>query len=120
MKRSRNLDRRSQPFSRDSTQESKGDRSKDGKRKRQTLGDRTNFSVQDILQHSKKRKQLRLGEDKENIPPEDGNLLSGTVQKHIALPTKFEQVFSLDILRCKKDGHLFVLEYVLAIARALV
>jgi len=126
MKRSRNLNRRSQPFPRDSTQDSQGDRSKDGKRKRKTLGDRTNFTEQDVLQHPKKRKQLGSGEDKENIPPEDHNMLSFTVQKHKSLPTKVDEVgeaqpiFSLDILRCKKDGHLFVLEYVLAIARTLV
>jgi len=125
MKRSRNLNGQSQLFSKDFTQDSQRG-SKDGKRKRQTLGDRTNFSLQDVLQHSKKRKQLGSGEDKENIPPEEAKLLSFAIQKQEALPIKVEEVgdptpiFSCDISRCKKDGHLFALEYVLAIARALV
>jgi len=126
MKRSRKLNGRSQLSSRDSTQALQGDRSKDGKRKRKTFGDRTNFPVQDVLQHSRKRKQLGSRKDTRNITPEEANLLSVAVQKRKAVPVKVEEVgkpqpiFSCDILRCKTDGHLFVLEYVLAIARALV
>jgi len=126
MKRSRNINGRSEPFSRNSSHGSQGDMSKDGKRKRKTLDDRTNFSAPDVPQHSKKRKQVGFGEDKENIPPEEANLLSFTAQKQKTLPKKVEEVvksrpiFSCDILRCKKDGHLFVLEYVVSIARALV
>jgi len=125
MKRSRNINGPSEPYSRNSSQASTGDMSKDGKRKRKTLGDRTNFSAQDVLQHSKKRKQVGLGEDKENIPPQDANLLSFIAEKQKTLskevkPVEYQPVFSFDLLRCKKNGHLFVLEYVLSMARALV
>jgi len=124
MKRSRNINGQSQPFSRNSSQGSQGDMSKDGKRKRKTLGDRTNFCAQDVLQHSKKRKQVGFGEDKENIPPEGANLLSFTFHKQKTLPKKVDEaaksrhIFSCDILKCKEDGHLFALEYVGPIARA--
>jgi len=126
MKRSQNNPGRSLLVSGDLAHDQRqGDRSKEGKRKRKTLGDRTNLSVQDLLQNSKKRKQVGLGEDKENIPPEEADFPPFTIPKPKAIPKKVgeikeaQPIFSCDVIRCNNDGHLFVLEYILSVARAM-
>merc|ERR1719289_98987 len=84
------------------------------------------MSVRDLLQPNKKRKQVVSGDDKENIPPQEANERPFTIPKPKPEPTKngnkgeTQPIFSCDIFRCKKDGHLFVLEYVRSVTRALV
>merc|ERR1719289_341583 len=84
------------------------------------------MSVRDLLQPNKKRKQVMSGEDKENIPPQEANARPFTIPKPKPVPTingdkgETQPIFSCDIFRCKKDGHLFVLEYVRSVTRALV
>jgi len=100
--------------------------SKDGKRKRKILGDRTNFSVYDLLQKKKKRKQVGSGEDKENIPPEEGfssstALVSTAVRKVEEMQdSEHQRIFACDRLKCRMEGHLHAREYLLPIARAMV
>jgi len=127
MTRSRNLPGRSSLGPKDATKDqSQVGRLKEGKRKRKTLGERTNMSVRDLLQPNKKRKQVMSGEDKENIPPQEANARPFTIPKPKPVPTingdkgETQPIFSCDIFRCKKDGHLFVLEYVRSVTRALV
>jgi len=117
---------RSSLVARDAEQDQRnGGHSKEGKRKRKILGDRTNFSVYDLLQ-KKKRKQVGSGEDKENIPPED-LFSTSTALESVAIQkvgetqeAEYQPTFACDRLKCRMEGHLYAREYVLPIARAMV
>jgi len=99
----------------------------EGKRKRKVLGEKTNVSS-DVMQHSKRSKRARSGEDKENIPPWEIGSTAFGAPKHLPVPRKAlkmqevrqKPLFSTDLIRCRDDGHLFTVEYVLSVSRAMV
>jgi len=99
------------------------------KRKSRMLEDKTNFDIQDQVQKKKKKiRQCARGEDKENVGlgvvplAQAPSVISRTDLQQA--PKLLHQgptvVFPCDIVRIKRDVHLFAREYVLSMARSMV
>jgi len=94
-----------------------------GKQTDWMLGDKTNSLLYGVLQHMK-RKQFWGEEDKDRIPPEEEEVKRFTVSEPVVELLQIQKaqaqpMFSIDILKCELDGHLFSSVYVQSVHRTM-